>query len=66
MTPGSLSGFKHGCYNTFAFSKIRTLPIPPKEDLNSLYMTWLEALTANMPPFLLVRGNQTSVLTFYS
>jgi solute carrier family 12 sodium/potassium/chloride transporter 2 len=31
-----------------------------------LYMAWLEALTANMPPFLLVRGNQTSVLTFYS
>ena len=41
-----------------------TLPIPPKEDLNSLYMTWLEAFTVNMPPFLLVRGNQTSVLTF--
>ena len=31
-----------------------------------LYMAWLETLTANMPPFLLVRGNQTSVLTFYS
>lgn len=30
-----------------------------------LYMAWLEALTANMPPFMLVRGNQTSVLTFY-
>lgn len=32
----------------------------------TLYMAWLEALTANMPPFMLVRGNQTSVLTFYS
>jgi solute carrier family 12 sodium/potassium/chloride transporter 2 len=31
-----------------------------------MYMAWLEALTANMPPFLLVRGNQSSVLTFYS
>lgn len=31
-----------------------------------LYMAWLELLTAGMPPFLLVRGNQTSVLTFYS
>jgi solute carrier family 12 sodium/potassium/chloride transporter 2 len=38
-----------------------------KGDFNaSLYMAWLEALTANMPPFMLVRGNQTSVLTFYS
>jgi solute carrier family 12 (sodium/potassium/chloride transporter), member 2 len=32
----------------------------------ALYMAWLETLTAGMPPFLLVRGNQTSVLTFYS
>lgn len=31
-----------------------------------LYMSWLEMLTKDMPPFLLVRGNQTSVLTFYS
>ena len=31
-----------------------------------LLMAWNEALTANMPPFLLVRGNQTSVLTFYT
>ncbi|XP_046651527.1 bumetanide-sensitive sodium-(potassium)-chloride cotransporter-like isoform X2 [Daphnia pulicaria] len=45
---------------------VMTLPIPPKGDFNALYMAWLEALTANMPPFMLVRGNQTSVLTFYS
>jgi len=32
----------------------------------ALYMAWLETLTRDMPPFLLVRGNQTSVLTFYS
>lgn len=31
-----------------------------------LYMSWLEMLTRDMPPFLLVRGNQASVLTFYS
>ena len=31
-----------------------------------LYMSWLEMLTRGMPPFLLVRGNQTSVLTFHS
>ncbi|XP_057373614.1 bumetanide-sensitive sodium-(potassium)-chloride cotransporter-like isoform X1 [Daphnia carinata] len=46
---------------------VMTLPIPRKGACSApLYMAWLEALTANMPPFLLVRGNQTSVLTFYS
>ena len=32
----------------------------------ALYMAWLEMMTKDMPPFLLLRGNQTSVLTFYS
>ncbi|EFX79453.1 hypothetical protein DAPPUDRAFT_319556 [Daphnia pulex] len=46
---------------------VMTLPIPRKGAFSApLYMAWLEALTANMPPFMLVRGNQTSVLTFYS
>lgn len=46
--------------------QIRTLPLPRIGSLTApLYMAWLEALTANMPPFMLVRGNQTSVLTFY-
>ena len=31
-----------------------------------LYMAWLETLTKNMPPIMLMRGNQTDVLTFYS
>lgn len=45
----------------------RTLPLPRKGGVSApLYMAWLESLTANMPPYLLVRGNQTSVLTFYS
>ncbi|XP_057374572.1 LOW QUALITY PROTEIN: bumetanide-sensitive sodium-(potassium)-chloride cotransporter-like [Daphnia carinata] len=43
-----------------------TLPVTRKSSSAPLYMAWLEALTANMPPFVLVRGNQTSVLTFYS
>ncbi len=44
-----------------------TLPMPRKESLSAaLYMSWLEIMTRKMPPFLLVRGNQTSVLTFYS
>lgn len=31
-----------------------------------LYMAWLDVLTRDMPPALMVRGNQESVLTFYS
>lgn len=45
----------------------RTLPMPRKGAVSApLYMAWLETLTRDMPPFLLVRGNHTSVLTFYS
>ena len=45
----------------------RTLPMPRKGATPSkLYMAWLEIMTREMPPFLFVRGNQTSVLTFYS
>uniref|UniRef100_A0A6P7F146 Bumetanide-sensitive sodium-(Potassium)-chloride cotransporter n=1 Tax=Diabrotica virgifera virgifera TaxID=50390 RepID=A0A6P7F146_DIAVI len=44
-----------------------TLPIPRKNIISApLYLAWLEVLTRDMPPILLVRGNQTSVLTFYS
>ncbi|CAH1967079.1 unnamed protein product [Acanthoscelides obtectus] len=44
-----------------------TLPIPRKNIISApLYMAWLEMLTKDMPPILLVRGNQSSVLTFYS
>ncbi|XP_060523843.1 bumetanide-sensitive sodium-(potassium)-chloride cotransporter [Cylas formicarius] len=44
-----------------------TLPIPRKSIVSApLYLAWLELLTRDMPPTLLVRGNQTSVLTFYS
>ncbi|CAH1407510.1 unnamed protein product [Nezara viridula] len=46
---------------------VMTLPMPRKNIITaSLYMAWLEVLTKDMPPFLLVRGNQQSVLTFYS
>ncbi|XP_068207852.1 bumetanide-sensitive sodium-(potassium)-chloride cotransporter-like [Palaemon carinicauda] len=44
-----------------------TLPIPIVGTVSApLYMAWLETLTKDMPPFLLIRGNQSSVLTFYS
>jgi hypothetical protein len=44
-----------------------TLPLPKKGSLPPLlYMAWLDFVTQNLPPFLLIRGNQDSVLTFYS
>ncbi|CAL8122010.1 unnamed protein product [Orchesella dallaii] len=46
---------------------VMTLPIPRRNGMSApLYMAWLECLTKDMPPFLLVRGNQESVLTYYS
>ncbi|XP_062565701.1 bumetanide-sensitive sodium-(potassium)-chloride cotransporter-like [Armigeres subalbatus] len=46
---------------------VLSMPVPRKGIVSApLYMSWLEMLTKDMPPFLLVRGNQTSVLTFYS
>lgn len=46
---------------------VMTLPMPKKNIVSApLYMAWLESLSSGMPPFLFVRGNQSSVLTFYS
>lgn len=46
---------------------VMTLSMPRKGTVSApMYLAWLEMLTQNMPPFLLIRGNQTSVLTFYS
>jgi len=46
---------------------VMTLPMPRKNIISApLYMAWLECLSRDLPPFLFVRGNQTSVLTFYS
>lgn len=46
---------------------VMSLPMPRKGAVSApLYMAWLEALTRDMPTTLLIRGNQTSVLTFYS
>uniref|UniRef100_A0A7E4V844 AA_permease domain-containing protein n=1 Tax=Panagrellus redivivus TaxID=6233 RepID=A0A7E4V844_PANRE len=43
-----------------------TLPIP-REGMNAcLYMAWIDFMTASLPPTLLIRGNQTSVLSFYA
>ena len=46
---------------------VLTLPIPRKAIVGPLlFMAWLETLSARLPPVLFVRGNQASVLTFYS
>lgn len=47
---------------------VLTMPIPRKGMIsNLLFMSWLEVISQNVnPPILLVRGNQTNVLTFYS
>ena len=46
---------------------IMTLPMPRKGTISAqLYMGWLDLMTRNMPPFMFVRGNQQSVLTFYT
>ncbi|KAK3888777.1 hypothetical protein Pcinc_007193 [Petrolisthes cinctipes] len=46
---------------------VMTLPMPRKTSVSApLYMAWLDTLTSDLPPFILIRGNQTSVLTYYS
>lgn len=54
-------------HSTQASLVVMSLPMPRQGAVSApLYMSWLEVLTKGMPPFLLVRGNQSSVLTFYS
>ena len=46
---------------------VLNLPIPRKQSVTPImYMSWLETLSTKLPPVLFVRGNQMSVLTFYS
>lgn len=46
---------------------VLTLPFPRKSTCPAgLYMTWLEMITKDLPPILLLRGNQQSVLTYYA
>lgn len=44
-----------------------SMPIARKESISDfLYMAWLDILTKDLPPTVLIRGNHKSVLTFYS
>ncbi|XP_031192842.1 solute carrier family 12 member 3 isoform X5 [Mastomys coucha] len=54
-------------YSRDAALIILTLPIGRKGKCpSSLYMAWLETLSQDLrPPVLLIRGNQENVLTFY-
>ncbi|KAK7912580.1 hypothetical protein WMY93_012791 [Mugilogobius chulae] len=46
---------------------IVSMPIARKDSVSDfLYMAWLDSLTKDLPPTLLIRGNHKSVLTFYS
>ena len=45
---------------------VMTLPIPSEAVEPSLYMSWLEVMTTGLPPIMLIRGNHTNVLTFYT
>ena len=46
---------------------VMTLPMPKRGHTSTaLYTAWLDMMTKGMPPTLLIRGNQQSVLTFYS
>lgn len=54
-------------HSTDASLVVMSLPMPRQGAVSApLYMSWLEVLTRDMPPFLLIRGNQLPVLTFYS
>ncbi|XP_041465000.1 solute carrier family 12 member 3-like [Lytechinus variegatus] len=46
---------------------VMSLPMPRKNLCPPImYMCWLEVLSGDLPPIMLMRGNQTSVLTYYS
>uniref|UniRef100_A0A8C4H2H9 Solute carrier family 12 member 2 n=1 Tax=Dicentrarchus labrax TaxID=13489 RepID=A0A8C4H2H9_DICLA len=54
-------------YKSISLCVGRSLPLARKGTVSSaLYMCWMETLSKDLPPLLLVRGNHQSVLTFYS
>ena len=54
-------------YSSQAALIVMTLPVIKFGSVPApLYLSWLDMLTRDSPPTLLLRGNQDSVLTFYS
>merc|ERR1712029_1059683 len=45
---------------------VMTLPLPRKGQNPAMYAAWLDIISKDMPPTLFLRGNQQSVLTFFS
>eukprot|EP00161_Ancyromonas_sigmoides_P016765 TRINITY_DN4508_c0_g1_i1.p1 TRINITY_DN4508_c0_g1~~TRINITY_DN4508_c0_g1_i1.p1 ORF type:complete len:665 (-),score=247.85 TRINITY_DN4508_c0_g1_i1:240-2234(-) len=43
-----------------------TLPVPAENTPAAMYLSWIDTMSYNAPPMILVRGNQQSVLTFLS
>jgi hypothetical protein len=43
-----------------------SMPVPPANTDPNLYMSWLDMLTRDLPPCMLVRGPQQSVISYYS
>ncbi|XP_064390223.1 solute carrier family 12 member 3-like isoform X2 [Halichondria panicea] len=53
-------------YSSEAKLIVMTISVPQRSVSARTYLSWLETLSADLPPVLLMRGNQASVLTFYS
>ncbi|KAJ1180533.1 hypothetical protein NDU88_005754 [Pleurodeles waltl] len=79
ITDAELEAFKEKSYRQVRLNEllqehsrsanliVLSLPVARKNTVSDyLYMAWLEILSKNLPPVLLVRGNHKSVLTFYS
>ncbi|XP_074863037.1 solute carrier family 12 member 1 isoform X3 [Carettochelys insculpta] len=79
ITDAELEAFKEKSYRQVRLNEllqehsraanliVLSLPVARKGLVSDhLYMAWLEILSKNLPPVLLVRGNHKNVLTFYS
>ncbi|NXX91592.1 S12A1 protein, partial [Centropus bengalensis] len=79
ITDAELEAFKEKSYRQVRLNEllqehsraanliVLSLPVARKGLVSDyLYMAWLEILSKNLPPILMVRGNHKNVLTFYS
>uniref|UniRef100_A0A669PAC1 Solute carrier family 12 member 1 n=1 Tax=Phasianus colchicus TaxID=9054 RepID=A0A669PAC1_PHACC len=79
ITDAELEAFKEKSYRQVRLNEllqehsraanliVLSLPVARKGAVSDyLYMAWLEILSKNLPPILMVRGNHKNVLTFYS